>query len=88
MIKSSALPFRKPVCHNVLLIPTLCSFLVGGVKAMMAPKARKHLSANALLGLLRTGFADIAEHRPGKPDIRTLTPQENISYANTRCCKI
>jgi len=34
-----------------------------------APKVRKHLSADALFGLLRTGFADIADHRPGKPDI-------------------
>ena len=37
--------------------------------AMSAPKVRKHLSADALLGLLRSGYADIAEHRPGKPDI-------------------
>ena len=37
--------------------------------AINAPKVRKHLSADALLGLLRTGFADIAEHRPGHPDI-------------------
>jgi hypothetical protein len=37
--------------------------------AMIAPQARKHLSADALLGLLRSGFADIAEHRSGSPDI-------------------
>jgi hypothetical protein len=37
--------------------------------AMVAPQARKHLSADALLGLLRSGFADLAEHRSGKPDI-------------------
>jgi Transposase DDE domain len=37
--------------------------------AMVAPQARKHLSADALLGLLRSGFADLAEHRAGKPDI-------------------
>lgn len=37
--------------------------------AMLAPKARKHLSADALLGLLRSGFADIAEHRSGDTDI-------------------
>lgn len=36
---------------------------------MMAPKARTYLSADALLGLLRTGFADIPDHRSGKPDI-------------------
>jgi Transposase DDE domain len=37
--------------------------------AMVAPQARKHLSADALLGVLRSGFADLAEHRSGKPDI-------------------
>ena len=37
--------------------------------AMRAPKARKHLSADALLGLLRTDFADIADHRSGDRDI-------------------
>ena len=37
--------------------------------AINAPKVRKHLSADALLGLLRTGFADIADHRPAHPDI-------------------
>ncbi len=37
--------------------------------ALSAPKARKHLSADALFDLLRTGFAPIADHRPGKPDI-------------------
>jgi hypothetical protein len=36
---------------------------------MRAPKVRKHLSADALLSLLRSGFADIADHRPGKPDM-------------------
>jgi Transposase DDE domain len=37
--------------------------------APQAPKTRKHLSADALFGLLRTGFAAIADHRPGNPDI-------------------
>ena len=37
--------------------------------AIKAPKGRKHLSANALLGLLRTGFAAIADHRSGDTDI-------------------
>ena len=36
---------------------------------MMVPKARKHLSADALLGLLQTDFADIADRCSGKPDI-------------------
>jgi hypothetical protein len=34
---------------------------------MGAPKTRKHLSADALLDLLRGGFAAIADPRPGKP---------------------
>jgi hypothetical protein len=37
--------------------------------AMIAPKARKHLSADALLSMLRTGFAALADHRSGNPDI-------------------
>jgi hypothetical protein len=37
--------------------------------AMVAPHVRQHLSADALLGLLRSGFADLADHRPGKPGI-------------------
>jgi hypothetical protein len=37
--------------------------------AMVAPQARKHLSADALLGLLRSGFAALADHRSGHPDI-------------------
>ena len=37
--------------------------------AISAPKVRKHLSADTLFDLLRTGFAPIADHRPGKPDI-------------------
>lgn len=37
--------------------------------AMRAPKLRKHLSADALLSKLRSGFAEIAEHRSGEVDI-------------------
>jgi len=37
--------------------------------AIKAPKVRKHLCADALLSLLRTGFAAIADPRPGHPDI-------------------
>jgi Transposase DDE domain len=37
--------------------------------AMKAPKARKHLAADALFHLLRSGFAAIADHRSGTPDI-------------------
>ena len=37
--------------------------------ATSAPSVRKYLSADALFSMLRSGFADIAEHRPGKPAI-------------------
>ena len=37
--------------------------------AMRAPKVRKHLSADALFSKLRSGFADIADHRSGDVDI-------------------
>lgn len=37
--------------------------------ATSAPTVRKHLSADALFGLLRTGFAHIADHRPGDTNI-------------------
>src|SRR5215475_8364878 len=43
-----------------------------GMMVMGAPKVRKHLSADALFGLLRTGFADLADHRPGTPDISLM----------------
>lgn len=37
--------------------------------AARAPAVRKHLSADALLNRLRTGFSAIADHRPGTPKI-------------------
>jgi Transposase DDE domain len=37
--------------------------------AINAPKVRKHLSADALFDLLRTGFAALADHRSGDTDI-------------------
>jgi hypothetical protein len=37
--------------------------------ATRAPTVRKQLSADALLDRLRTGFADLADHRPGPPKI-------------------
>jgi hypothetical protein len=36
--------------------------------AMRAPQARQYLSADALLGLLRTGFAEVTDHCSGNPD--------------------
>src|SRR5713101_6535502 len=67
---------RSPVCLFVKIHATMrlssqpsARFTSEGAMAMSAPKARKHLSADALFGLLRTGFAPIADHRPGQPDI-------------------
>jgi hypothetical protein len=37
--------------------------------AMVVPKVRKHLSADALFSSLRTDFSAIADHRQGTPDI-------------------
>jgi len=42
------------------------------ILVMSAPTVRTPLSADALFGLLRTGFAAIAAHRPGTPDIALL----------------
>jgi hypothetical protein len=48
--------------------------------AISAPKVRNHLSADALFGLLRTGFAAIPDHRPGTPDI-ALTDARMSAFA-------
>lgn len=37
--------------------------------ATQAPAVRKHLSADALFGQLRSGFAEMTDHRPGTPKI-------------------
>ena len=36
---------------------------------LVVPKLRKHLSADALFGSVRTVFAHIADHRQGDTDI-------------------
>jgi hypothetical protein len=37
--------------------------------SIVAPQGRKHLSADALFGLVRTGFANLPDHRFGGADI-------------------
>jgi hypothetical protein len=44
-------------------------FKRGFVMSIVAPKGRKHLSADALFRLVRSGFATIPDYRPGDPDI-------------------
>src|SRR6266849_10555175 len=41
----------------------------GGVMSIVAPKGRKHLSADALFGLVRRSFANIADDRGGDVEI-------------------
>jgi hypothetical protein len=36
---------------------------------IVAPKGRKHLSADALFGIVRSGFADIPDYRLTDTDI-------------------
>ncbi len=40
--------------------------------SMVAPKGRKHLSADALFRLLRSGFTHIPDDRSGDPDVSLL----------------
>jgi len=42
---------------------------MGFAMSIVAPKGRKHLSADALFRLVRTGFADIPEHRSADTEI-------------------
>src|SRR5919202_4941121 len=42
---------------------------MGCLMSIVAPKARKHLSADALFGLVRNGFAHIPDYRLSEPDI-------------------
>ena len=41
----------------------------GVAMSIVAPKERKHLSADALFGLVRSGFATIPDYRLGETDI-------------------
>ena len=41
----------------------------GVAMSLVAPKERKHLSADALFGLVRSGFATIPDYRLSETDI-------------------
>jgi hypothetical protein len=47
----------------------LAVFLVGVTMALVAPRERKHLSADALLSAVRSGFAAIPDDRLSDTDI-------------------
>jgi hypothetical protein len=71
-------------------------FTMGGAMALIAPKGRKHLSADALLRLVRNGFATIPEHRGDEvqiplPDalmagfaLFSLTSPSRLAFDNQR----
>jgi hypothetical protein len=42
---------------------------MGFLMSLIAPKARKHLSADALFGLVQNGFAHIPDYRLSETDI-------------------
>src|SRR5919202_2757469 len=42
---------------------------MGCLMSLVAPKARKHLSADALFGLVRNGFAHIPDDRLSETDL-------------------
>jgi hypothetical protein len=43
--------------------------MMGFVMAIVAPKERKHLSADALFRLMQSGFARLPDYRPGDTEI-------------------
>src|SRR5712692_9679373 len=54
--------------------------VMGGPMSSVAPKDRKHLSADALFHLVRSGFAHIPDHRPADADI-SLTDALMAAFA-------
>src|SRR5260370_21021374 len=62
----SQLAFRKPPCDNLPLTETIERFdvvILGVDMGFIAPKERKHLSADALFGFVRRLFANVPDHR-------------------------
>src|SRR5712692_4195298 len=62
----SQLDFRKPPCDNPPLTETISRFdvvILGVDMGFMAPKERKHLSADALFGFVRSLFANVPDDR-------------------------
>src|SRR5467141_5170124 len=52
----------------------------GDVMAIVAPRGRKHLSADALFAQVRSGFANIPDYRVSEPEI-TLTDALMSAFA-------
>src|SRR5215475_1318905 len=67
--ESATLAFRKHRCENTPCLERCDVLVMGFPMAIVAPKARKHLSADALFHLVRSGFATIPEPRRDPADI-------------------
>src|SRR5438270_12352672 len=65
----AALAFRKHRCENTARRVRGDVLVMGGPMSIVAPKARKHLSADALFRLVRSGFATIPDSRCDDGDI-------------------
>lgn len=68
----SGLAFRKHICHPTPLTQSngrVDLLILGDAMSKVAPKSRKHLSADALFRLVRNGCADIPDHRDESTDI-------------------
>jgi hypothetical protein len=66
MTPISQLAFRKPTCDNPPLTETISRFdvvILGVDMGFIAPKERKHLSADALFGFVRSLFANVPDYR-------------------------
>jgi hypothetical protein len=66
---SSVLAFRKHRCENTPSLARFHVLVMGWLMSIVAPKVRKHLSADALFGLVRNGFAHIPDYRLSETDI-------------------
>ena len=59
---------------------TMCVFLSGVTMALVAPRERKHLSADALFRMVRSGFAAIPDYRLSETEI-SLTDALMAAFA-------
>ncbi len=83
MTPISQVAFRKPTCDNPPLTETIERFdvvILGVDMGFIAPKERKHLSADALFGFVRSLFANVPDHRSDDTDI-TVTDALMAGFA-------
>src|SRR5947208_358301 len=66
---SVELAFRKHRCENNPCLERFEGLVTGFAMAIIAPQIRKHLSADALFGFVRNGFARIPDYRSNEVEI-------------------